>query len=68
MQTPTTKAEIAKLYRPSTTKRTVFLFFREVHNCPELMESLKKIGYRKTNRMLTTPMLKEIKKHFGDWE
>ncbi|HPW66079.1 MAG TPA: DUF4248 domain-containing protein [Salinivirgaceae bacterium] len=62
------KYNIAKQYKPNTTKKNVFRFFREVHNCKPLYDELVKLGYKKTMKVLTVPMFEEIKKHFGEPE
>ena len=64
---PMSKAELAMAYAPTlTTQGAVNRLMDWIHHNPELIESLQRTGYRKTQKLFTSLQVRTIVSYLGE--
>jgi hypothetical protein len=65
--TSLTKYELTQLYYPGCSKRkTGYFFEREIHANKHMLEELRRVGYAKFRKVLSSTMVKIIFKYLTD--
>lgn len=64
---PRTRVEFARLFLDDSYSDQACYYWlnKEINSCPELRESLLRLGYRKGTHFLTIPQQESILRHFG---